>query len=286
MRSAGSKCIPLFDSVSTLDEREVFPVTETTNAQGQVFHNHTGFDFKVLKELKAAVAQYGATAPYTTAILDSIADQWLTPIDWQTLARATLSGGDYLLWKSEYIENCKETARRNAQAGNGWNFDMLVGEGPHADNPAQMQFDVGLFAQIQTAATRAWKKLPAKRETSSSLTGIKQGPEEPFADFVHRLITAANKIFGNAEAGTDFVRQLAFKNANAACQAAIRPYKKKTDLTGYIRLCSDIGAAYQQGLVMAATLQGFTVKQFLSQKISRNVFPVEKLGGNPHFVTG
>ncbi|XP_066206297.1 endogenous retrovirus group K member 8 Gag polyprotein-like [Saccopteryx leptura] len=78
--------------------------------------------------------------------------------------------------------------------------------------------------------------------------------------------TTAGRIFGSADAGTDFVKQLAFENANAACQAAIRPYKKKTDLSGYIRLCSDIGSAYQQGLAMAAALQGFTVKQFLAQQ--------------------
>ncbi|KAK1327418.1 hypothetical protein QTO34_014179 [Cnephaeus nilssonii] len=119
-----------------------------------------------------------------------------------------------------------------------------------------MQFDAGLFAQIQAAATKAWRKIPLKGDVSASLTGIKQGPDEPFADFVHRLITAAGRIFGSAEAGTDFVKQLAFENANAACQAAIRPYKKKTDLSGYIRLCSDIGAAYQQGVKSPPGLRG------------------------------
>ncbi|XP_036114163.1 endogenous retrovirus group K member 5 Gag polyprotein-like [Molossus molossus] len=201
------------------EEPEAYPVTETTDAQGQAWRHHTGFDFKVIKELKTAVVQYGATAPYTMAILESVTDQWLTPSDWQTLARATLSGGDYLLWRSEYVEVCRDMARRNAQANNGWNFDMLIGEGNYALSDNQM-----------------------------------------------RLITAAGRIFGSVDAGADFVKQLAFENANAACQAAIRPYKKKTDLSGYIRLCSDIGSAYQQGLAMAAAMQGFTVKQFLAQQ--------------------
>ena len=60
-------------------------------------------------------------------------------------------------------------------------------------------------------------------------------------------MTTEGRIFGNAEVGLDYVKQLAFENANSACQAAIRPYREKTDLTGYIRLCSDIGPSYQQG---------------------------------------
>ena len=259
-RIGGAKFSRQQDSMLELDRLETFPVFQTRNAEGEALRHHTSFDFKVIKELKTAVAQYGATASYTTAILDSVAENWLTPGDWHTLARATLSGGDYLLWKSEYIENCKDTARRNAQAENGWNFEMLAGEGNYATTEAQIQYDAGLFAQIQTAATRAWRKLPCKGDVGSSLMGIKQGPDELFADFVHRLLTAANRIFGNTDSGTDFVRQLAFENANAACQAAIRPYKKKTDLSGYIHLCADIGAAYQQGLAMAAALQGYTVK--------------------------
>nr|ATN28191.1 gag protein [Simian retrovirus 2] len=246
--------------------KDIFPVTETMDGQGQAWRHHSGFDFTVIKELKTAVSQYGATAPYTLAIVESIADNWLTPADWNTLVRAVLSGGDHLIWKSEFFENCRDTAKRNQQAGNGWDFDMLTGSGNYANTDAQMQYDPGLFAQIQAAATKAWRKLPVKGDPGASLTGVKQGPDEPFADFVHRLITTAGRIFGNAEAGVDYVKQLAYENANPACQAAIRPYRKKTDLTGYIRLCSDIGPSYQQGLAMAAAFSGQTVKDFLNNK--------------------
>ena len=53
-------------------------------------------------------------------------------------------------------------------------------------------------------------------------------------------MTIAGGIFGNAEAGVDYVKQLVFENANPACQTAIRLYRKKADLNGYIRLYSDI----------------------------------------------
>ncbi|AOS48102.1 gag protein [Simian retrovirus 8] len=262
--------------------KDIFPVTETVDGQGQAWRHHNGFDFTIIKELKTAASQYGATAPYTLAIVESVADNWLTPADWNTLVRAVLSGGDHLLWKSEFFENCRDTAKRNQQANNGWNFDMLTGSGNYASTDAQMQYDPGLFAQIQAAATKAWRKLPVKGDPGASLTGVKQGPDEPFSEFVHRLMTTAGRIFGNAEAGVDYVKQLAYENANPACQAAIRPYRKKTDLTGYIRLCSDIGPSYQQGLAMAAAFSGQTVKDFLNNK-NKDKGGCFKCGKRGHF---
>lgn len=50
-----------------------------------VWRTHINFDFKLIKELKLTAAQYGATAPYTAAIVESVAENWLTPGDWQIL---------------------------------------------------------------------------------------------------------------------------------------------------------------------------------------------------------
>jgi len=54
-----------------------------------------------------------------------------------------------------------------------------------------MQCDPGLFAQIQAAVTWAWRKLLGKGDPGVTLTGGKQGLDEPFSYFVHRLMTSA-----------------------------------------------------------------------------------------------
>ena len=95
------------------------------------------------------MSQYGTTLPFTLAILKSAAEEWLTPGDWKTLVRAVLSSGDHLILKSEYLENCKEMTKRNVQAGNAWSFDAFLGKGQFASSDGQMQYDPGLFAQIQ-----------------------------------------------------------------------------------------------------------------------------------------
>ena len=90
-------------------------------------------------------------------------------------------------------------------------------------------------------------------------------------------MATTGRIFGNAEAGADYVKQLAFENANPACQAAISPYRKKKDLTGYIRLCSDIGPSYQQVLAMVAVMQEQSVRDFLANKDKSPVLSVSSL---------
>ncbi|XP_033620199.1 endogenous retrovirus group K member 10 Gag polyprotein-like [Fukomys damarensis] len=189
------------------------------------------------------------------------------------VCKAALSGGDFLLWKSNFFDNCKETAHHNAQANMGQvNFEMLAGEGAYEDIIRQINYDPPVYAQIALAARNAWTALPSKGDLSSSLSNIRQGHDEPFSDFVHRLVTAAGRIFGNVDNGLPFVQQLAFENANKHCQAAIRPYKRKTDLSGYIRLCADIGPGYTQGwaqgMAMAAAAQGMSLDTFYAN--SRN----------------
>lgn len=125
---------------------------------------------------------------------------------------------------------------------------------------------------------KAWCKLPVKGEPVTSLTADRQGPHEQFSDFIYQLMTIAGRIFGNAEAGVDYVKQLVYKNANTDCQEAIRPYRKKTDLTGYIRLCSDIGPSYQLGLAMVDAMQGQSVRDFLASRDKKACFKCSNPG--------
>ena len=70
-----------------------------------------------------------------------MANTWITPSVWYILTRVTLAEGDYLLWKLEFAEACKKITKRNAQAGNGWNADMLMGDRNFAAEDVQMQYE-------------------------------------------------------------------------------------------------------------------------------------------------
>ena len=111
---------------------------------------------------------------------------------------------------------------------------------------------------------------------TEDLSKIRRGPDEPYQDFVARLLKAVGKVIGDEQVGMVSAKQLAYENANSACQAALRPYRKKGGLSDYVQICADIGPSYVQGVTLAAALQGKTVKEVLYQQRKR-----DKTSGRP-----
>ncbi|KAK1346819.1 hypothetical protein QTO34_000679 [Cnephaeus nilssonii] len=87
------------------------------------------------------------------------------------------------------------------------------------------------------------------------ITKIIQGPEEPYQDFVARLLQAVDRVVGDPNRGFLLVKQLAFENANRTCQEALGPYRKRESIPEFICICADIGPSYVQGVTLAAALK-------------------------------
>uniref|UniRef100_A0A8C7AY86 CCHC-type domain-containing protein n=1 Tax=Neovison vison TaxID=452646 RepID=A0A8C7AY86_NEOVI len=229
-------------------ERGFFPVMEDQNQQ----RYHQPLDFKLVKQLKEAVMSYGPQAAFTVSLVEAIGSLFLTPEDWGNLAKAVLTGGQYLEWKIQNQEKCQDTARRNTAAGNlQWNIDMLTGTGQYLGSHAQSNYPPGVYQQVATAPLRAWKTLRGAGDLQAQLSKVIQGPNETYADFVDRLMQTAGRMFGDTDAAMPLVKQLAFENANKWCREAIRPWRAK-DLSAYIKVCRDISGPMVQGQVMAA----------------------------------
>lgn len=221
---------------------QVFPVHEDRNAgAGPPWPRfYLPLDFKVIKDLKTAVDSYGVHAPFTIALLEQISFNALTPDDWKQLARATLSPGQYLVWRAAYRELATDQAQRNAQGGNKeWNADMLLGEGARAGNNNQHEYPEPVYGQIQQIGRTAWRALQSKGDLRFSISKVTQGSNEPYADFVSRLMEVAGKLFPDVEQAMPLVKQLAYENANKWCHEAIRPWKHK-DLDTWIKICRDV----------------------------------------------
>ena len=83
---------------------------------------------KIIKELKQACALYGPTAPYTVSLVEALAARWMPPHDWKTVAKACLSGGQYVLWRAEYDDLAQKQANTNQKYGLRYIVkSMLVG---------------------------------------------------------------------------------------------------------------------------------------------------------------
>jgi hypothetical protein len=199
---------------------------------------------------------YGATAPFTQQLLNSIAaGSAFPPDDWMAIAKACLSPGDYLLWKTDYTEIYKEQATHNTAHGIPITADVLLGQGDHTGLQNQLNYPQLTYDQTGIAATRAWKEQPTKGDKIQEITKILQGPGEPFQDFVAHLLQHMGRTIGDPELGTLLIKQLAFENANKHCKEALRPCRKKASLQDMTQLCSDIGEGYVQGMALAATLK-------------------------------
>ena len=202
-------------------------------------NEHEPFDIKALKGLKDAVTAYGPNAPFTLALLENIGAVPLTPADWTQLARACLSPGQFTDWKAWNTEFCTDRAEQNLTGGHrGWNLDMLLGQGQHAND--QLQYPRAVYDQITQCAIRAWKQLTDRGKHSSCLTKVVQGITEPFADFVARVEEAASKVFPDLQVAAPLLKQLIFEQCTRDCRAAITPHKNKS-LETWTKLCREIG---------------------------------------------
>jgi hypothetical protein len=70
---------------------------------------HEKIPFKTLKEVKQACTMYGSTEPFMLGLSQTVVgDTAMPPDDWTGLAKACLSPGDYLLWKTGFVDLCQE----------------------------------------------------------------------------------------------------------------------------------------------------------------------------------
>ncbi|KAL0626343.1 Gag polyprotein [Plecturocebus cupreus] len=200
----------------------LYPIMEVVDDRGEALRNYDPIAPKVLRELKEAVSSYGPTAPYTLTLLDNLAFSAMPPADWGRLTKASLSGGDFLLWKAYYEDGAYEQAQRNRRQQSPIIMDMLMGRGQYEDFNTQIAMPTEAFVQINGLAVQAWRQLSSSASKTEELAKIRQGPDEPYQDFASHLLQAVSRQVGDEEAGAILVRQLACENANTACQAAIR----------------------------------------------------------------
>lgn len=226
-----------------------FPVFQDPQT-GNRYHEPVAY--KQLKDVVESAKAYGVNASYTLTLISRIATQALTPSDWMEIARACLSTGQYLDFKSLVIDAAHVQARINAQNNHPhWTAEMLLGQGQWTAN--QTAFPVEVYGQINDIYLKAWKALPNRGEVSGNLTKIIQGPNEPFSDFVARMMEAAGRIFGDMEAAMPLVQQLVFEQATKECRRAITPWKGK-NIEAWIKACRELGGPLTNAGLAAAVV--------------------------------
>ena len=177
--------------------------------------------------MHSAVKNYGVNAPFAVSILEGLAgDGYLTPNEWSKVVQSVLTRGQYLTWKSEFVDRAETQATINRKSPlsetYSWTSDKICGKGPFASDKKQLGLSPGVLVQTAQAALAALRVVLATGALTIPLTKIIQGSQESYAQFVARLPEAAERIMGPHENEGLLVRQLALENANSACKAALR----------------------------------------------------------------
>ena len=55
--------------------------------------------------------------PHTLYNLEILAARWMKPYDWKAVAKACLSGGQFILWRTEYEDLAQKQADSNLKYG-------------------------------------------------------------------------------------------------------------------------------------------------------------------------
>ena len=73
-----------------------------------------------------------------------------------------------------------------------------------------------------------------------NVTKLIQKAEEPFSDFVARMVKAAGRLFDEPDAMMPMLKLLIFEQATKECRDAITPHKTK-GLESWVRVCREVG---------------------------------------------
>lgn len=84
---------------------------------------------------------------------------------------------------------------------------MLTGQ--YSQGTYQINYDLGIYAQINVTAMRAWHLLPLKGGCQADLTKIIQIGEESYSYFVNHILGAATQVFSDTQVAMPFIQKLA-----------------------------------------------------------------------------
>lgn len=259
--------------------------SDDTADEGQALVEFKKLKFKSLKDLHSAVRNYGHNAPFTLSILDFLSgDCHLLANEWYCIAQAVLSRPQYLTWKADFLDRCEQLARQNAKrtATNSWTADKLSGQGKYNTEKRQINLPLGILAQTTVAALGAWRSVPSDKSMITPLTKIFQSPQEPYIEFIGRLLETAERTIGAGDKDDPFLKLLAYENANAACRAVLRGRYKNKTLNEMIKLCNGVDS-FSFTLSKGVSLAIGALIQNQRQPNDRNTKTCFRCGRSGHF---
>uniref|UniRef100_A0A8C4Y500 CCHC-type domain-containing protein n=1 Tax=Gopherus evgoodei TaxID=1825980 RepID=A0A8C4Y500_9SAUR len=213
--------------------------------------HYTPLPYAVIRELNKGIRQSGLRSAYVQRLIEGIANVYtMLPVDWKQLFRMVLSPAQYVVWDSEFWAAALAIATPTNIP------DQIYGSGHFSTAETQLELPVASFGRTALCIVRAFRRVPVTGKPLSSFTSIRQGPTEPFHQFVDRLKEAIARQIDNEEAQIELSRCLAAEQANVDCKKILQTviHQDKYTLAEMIQACAEVGTQTHTVALLAGAL--------------------------------
>ncbi|XP_050830686.1 uncharacterized protein LOC108964007 [Serinus canaria] len=217
--------------------------------------------FNVLSQLRQLATQHGLGSPVVTRMLRLLAEYEMTPFDIKQIAGLLCTPMEYMVFESTWQRYVEKQGLRNLAVLQqdpcfGAGVPQLLGL-PSINNPQlQARLNPLILAQAKDLGIQALMEVGkmALVTPTQSCAKIKQGPKEPYRQFIERLKDAMEKQIANDEAKNLLIRALARSNANEDCKKAIDLLPRRNpSLDEMIDACAEVGTvSYEMTLLVSS----------------------------------
>ncbi|XP_041260018.1 uncharacterized protein LOC121335705 [Onychostruthus taczanowskii] len=225
--------------------------------------------FKILSQLCQLATQHGLGSPVVTRMLRLLAESEMTPFDIKQIAELLCTPIEYMVFESTWKQYAEKQALCNLAVPQqdpcfGAGVPELLGLPPINNPQLQVRLNPLILAQARDLGMQALMKVGnmALAAPAQSFAKIKQGPKEPYVQFIERLKDAMEKQIANDYAKNLLILPLARDNANEDCKKAIDLLPRKNpSLDEMIDACAEVGSvSYEMSLLadsLAAAIRSY-----------------------------
>ncbi|XP_054243074.1 endogenous retrovirus group K member 113 Gag polyprotein-like [Indicator indicator] len=243
------------------DSNEREPMVEKAAPGTDQQDNHQVLGWKVVQDLRSTVVKYGVNSSETMQLLRVIDTDLLCPFDIKHIAQVIFQPVQFSVFESNWKKLAEKAAIQNMQRaqGNpllGVGVDALMGMGAVFSNPnTQAHWHPLILEQSQRIGMTAIRKTMEIASPCPCYTVIKQGPREPFLQFVEKISAAIEKQVDDEGLRQILCRQLAKDNANEDCQKIIDALPGEPSIADMVTACSKVGTTDFKMASLAAALR-------------------------------
>ncbi|XP_054131785.1 uncharacterized protein LOC128936668 [Melozone crissalis] len=204
---------------------------------------------KILTQLRQLATQHGLGSVAVTRMLRLLAECEMTPFDVKQIAGLLCTPKEYEMFESTWKQNVERQRLRSLAVPQqdpcfGAEVSQLLGWPPVNNPQLQARLNPLILAQARDLGMQALMevgKMGLVMPTQSCIK-IKQGPKEPYMQFIERLKDAIEKQIANDEEKRMLIQALAQSNANEDCKKAIDQLQEiNPSLDEMIDACADVG---------------------------------------------